>query len=438
MADIRDFKCPACGGSLKFDSDSQNVTCPYCDAIYSKQDLIELDEDINEKYDEQIVWDEVDQAMYSEEEAKGMSVYHCDSCGGEVICGENTSATSCPYCGNAILIKSKISGELKPKIIIPFKIEKEQASESFKKYFSSKFFIPSRFKKECQIKESDSMYVPYWLFSADVDGTVRFNGEVVRRWSDSNYDYKEVKYYRLYRYGLIAFDDIPVDASAKMPNDLMESIEPFDIRDHKEFLSGYLAGYKAEKYDVSKEENQKRANVRIKEGTVDALRKTVTGYSNVTVYDSKILLSNQLCNYALYPIWMLTVNWEENNYIFAVNGDTGKVAGKYPISKLKVALVVALITIACLALFSLIGIAILEDTAYGILFGIAFGILGLIASLVLITKSLKKRVSLVHGARDYERPGSFKLLDRKDIFLYRRVYKTRRSDSSSSSRSRRR
>ena len=432
MADIRDFKCPACGGSLKFDSESQNVTCPYCDAIYSKNDLLELDADINEKYDEKIVWDEFDKQMYSDEEANGMSVYHCENCGGEIICGENTSATLCPYCGNAVLIKSKISGELRPSIIIPFKVENEQAKEEFKKFFKSKWFIPSSFKKECTVKESSSMYVPYWLYNADVDGSVRFSGEKTRRWSDSRYDYKEVSYYRLVREGNIAFDNIPVDASSKMPNDLMESIEPFDVRDHKEFLSGYLAGYTAEKYDISKEENQARANVRIKEGTIDAMRNTVSGYSNVTVFDSRINLFNQLCSYALYPIWMLNVSWRENMYNFAVNGDTGKVAGKYPISKLRVAIFVGLITIVTMALFILLGIYLMDDNGMGILFGALVGILALVISLVLTIKKLKKRVALAHGARDYVRPGSFKLTNSRDIFLYRRVYKERRNDDSSS------
>ena len=76
----------------------------------------------------------------------------------------------------------------------------------------------------------------------------------------------------------------------------------------------------------------------------------------------------------------------------------------------------------------------MEDTAMGILFGAGVGIVALIISLVLTITKLKKRVSLAHGARDYVRPGSFKLTSSRDIFLYRRVYKERRSDDSSRKR----
>ena len=138
MPDIKQFKCPACGGTLEFASASQEVTCPYCDAVYKPSDLADIDADLNDKHEEHADWDATDQEMYSSEEMADMSVYSCDACGGEIICGKNTSSTKCPYCDNNILIKSKISGDLKPNLIIPFKIDKEQSNEAFKAFFKKK------------------------------------------------------------------------------------------------------------------------------------------------------------------------------------------------------------------------------------------------------------------------------------------------------------
>ena len=418
MPDLKQFKCPACGGVLEFTSGSQEIKCPYCDSTFTRADFADLDKDLDQKYEEKEP-DPMLQEMYSAEELKDMSVYSCDSCGGQIICGKNTSSTKCPYCDNNVLIKSKISGDLKPQLIIPFKLDKEQSSESFKKYFRSKFFIPGSFKKENKIEESSSLYVPYFIYTANTDGDVQFSGKKTRRWEDSDYEYKEVKYYRLDRSGQIAFDDIPVDASERMPNDLMESIEPFNKADHETFFSGYLAGFQAERYDTSKSQTLARAHQRMSEGTISALQQSTHSYEDVTVTSSNISYFNESSKYVLYPIWILNVRWKDNKYTFAVNADTGKVAGKYPISGGKVTLVCALIAIVAAALGFGIGYLVMEgDILLSVIFTIVFFLLGGGISALLITRKLKKRVSLQYGAKNYVRPGSFNLSYSKDIYLY--------------------
>ena len=52
-----------------------------------------------------------------------------------------------------------------------------------------------------------------------------------------------------------------------MPDDLMESLEPFYFKDAVDFQTAYLSGYLADKYDVAEEECVDRANLRIKQST---------------------------------------------------------------------------------------------------------------------------------------------------------------------------
>ena len=422
MPDIKEFDCPSCGGNLQFDIKTQEVKCPFCGATYDKAFLAQFDEDLQRKHVDETNQEEA-KAGFSDEEVKGMSVYTCDSCGGQIITGVNTSSTICPYCNSAVLVKSKISGDLKPDIIIPFKLTKEDSSEAFKKYFKKKFFIPGAFKKENQIEKQNPLYVPYWIFGADAAGEANFKGDIVRTWSDGDYRYKEVSHYRLWRSGSIAFDNIPVDGSRKMPDDLMESIEPFDANHHEAFLSGYLSGYSAERYDVSLSECEKRANTRMREGTVNALASTIGArYENVSVTGSDIETFNEWSKYALYPIWLLNVKWKENTYSFAVNGDTGIVAGKYPVSKGRVALTVILALIGGFGLGFLFGWLFCEgDLGLAAIVG---GILGVVVAAIygtILSKKLKKRISLKQGASDYTRPGSFKLTGSKDIFISKSV-----------------
>ena len=124
----------------------------------------------------------------------------------------------------------------------------------------------------------------------------------------------------VHRGGSIGFERVPVDGSSKMADDLMESIEPYNFEDAVDFQTAYLAGYMADKYDVTAEQSIERANERVKQSTEDVFADTVTGYATVVPESTSIQLKNGKAKYALYPVWMLTTSWNGNNYIFAMNG----------------------------------------------------------------------------------------------------------------------
>ena len=426
MANL-EFKCPCCGGTLQFDSKSQNIICPYCDSQFAASDLKEYTDDLASDKVEDTSWDESRVEAYTNEEMKGMKIYSCDSCGGEIIVEETTSSTSCPYCGNNLLVTKELSGDLKPNRVIPFKKDKDAVMESMKKFLKKKVLLPSSFSKDNVIEEIKPLYVPFWLFDADVDGKVRFNGEVVRSYSDSNYNYKETKYYSIIREGHIAFDHVPVDGSKKMEDKLMESIEPFDFGESTEFNVAYLAGYAADRYDVSKDETFNRATQRCREGTIQAFRNDISGYSNVTVSDSNIQLFDTKAQYALYPVWVMNTKWKDKNYRFAVNGQSGKMAGNLPISPLKFTLFWLLFFALVMGAITGIGAAV-EYLIEGLIIG---GVVGaLVSTIILLTmRKANKNVAFQKGASQYVREGSFEITKRKSIYLYKTVSKTRRSNS---------
>ena len=401
----KELECPCCGGTLHFDSHTQDIVCPFCDSHFSLDDL----------------------KAYT-----GMKIYSCESCGGEIIVDETSASTRCPYCDNNILVSKQLSGDLKPNLVIPFKNDKDNVLSSLKSFFKKKPLLPGSFSKDNVVTEVKPLYVPFWLFDANVAGRVRFKGEKTRRWSDSNYDYKETKFYSLVRDGGIAFDHVPVDGSKKMEDQLMESIEPYDFSEAVEFNAGYLAGYAADRYDVSKDETFNRATTRFREGTIQAFRSDIHGYDNVEYNDSSIQLSDTNAQYALYPVWILNTKWKEKPYRFAVNGQTGKVAGDLPVSKAKVMMFWSIF----FAIFALIGLgigAIIEYLIPGLIAGAIMG--AIISSIILFGMSRKnKNVQFQYGASPYVRDGSYHIDFRKDIFLYSKVTKTARASSSSSRR----
>ena len=332
MAELQ-YKCPNCGGQIEFNSDIQNMQCPYCDSEFEVEALAAFDEVLKSEKPDEISWETVAGSEWVPGETEGMRVYSCQSCGGEIVADETTGATACPFCDNPVVMMGQFKGALKPDYVIPFKLNKEAAKKALKKHYEGKRLLPKVFKNENHIDEIKGVYVPFWLFDADVDANVRYKATRIRTWSSGNYDYTETSFYSLLRAGSLGFERVPVDGSTKIADDLMESIEPFDFKDAVDFQTAYLSGYLADKYDVDSEQSLERANQRIKTSTENTFASTVQGYTTVTPEHTSINLQNGKAKYALFPVWLLNTSWKGKKYTFAMNGQTGKLVGDLPMDK---------------------------------------------------------------------------------------------------------
>lgn len=291
------------------------------------------DDALKTEQPDRMQWETAAGGQWQQGETDNLRTYVCKSCGGEIVGDETTAATACPFCGNPVVMTGQFAGALRPDYVIPFKLDKKAAKAALTKHYSGKRLLPKVFKDQNHIDEVKGVYVPFWLFDAEVEAHVRYRATTVRTWSDDDYDYTETSYYSVLRGGNIAFDRVPVDGSSKMADDLMESIEPFDFSDAVDFQTAYLAGYLADKYDVDAQQSIDRANARIKRSTEDAFADTVQGYSSVTPENSNIYLQNGKAKYALYPVWLLNTTWKGQKYTFAMNGQTGKLVGDLPMDK---------------------------------------------------------------------------------------------------------
>ena len=333
MAVLQQFKCPCCDGAIAFDSQSQNMKCPYCDTEFEIADLQTYNEVLSSQPEDNMQWDAAAGQEWQPGETEGMRIYTCNTCGGEIVGDETVGATECPFCGNPVVMTGQFAGALKPDLVIPFKLDKKAAMEALKKHYSGKKLLPKVFKDENRIKEVKGLYVPFWLFDADADAFARYKATKTRVWSDSRYNYTETSFFQVVRAGTLGFENVPVDGSTKMDDTLMESIEPFDLSEAVDFQTAYLAGYLADKYDVDADTSIARANERIKRTTEDAFRDTVHGYTTVTPVSTNISLQQSKAKYALCPVWVLNSQWKGKKYTFAMNGQTGKLVGDLPMDK---------------------------------------------------------------------------------------------------------
>lgn len=335
MAVLQQFKCPSCDGAIEFDSGSQKMKCPYCGTEFEMEALISYDEELKGQTQDDMAWDTAAGSEWQEGETEGLRIYTCNTCGGEIVADDTTGASECPFCGNPVVMTGQFAGDLKPDLVIPFKVDKKGAIAALQNHYKGKLLLPSVFKDQNHIKEVKGMYVPVWLFDTDADAHVRYKASRTRVWSDSNYRYTETSYYSVVRAGGIGFENVPVDGSTKMDDTLMESIEPYDIRDAVDFQTAYLSGFLADRYDVNADASIARANERIKRSTEDAFQSTVVGYNTVMPVHSSIKLQNGRARYALYPVWILNTQWNGQKFTFGINGQTGKIAGDLPMDKNK-------------------------------------------------------------------------------------------------------
>lgn len=352
---VTNYQCPACTGPLHYSAKSGKLECDYCGSSF---DVAEIEALYARKEAEAAAakqaadakaeaaqaakaeaakaaaasggWDTSDLSRDWGAEADGLRVYSCPSCGAELICDQSTAATACPYCGNPAIVPGQFSGALRPDSILPFRLSKDDAVQALRAHYKGKPFLPRSFTSANHIEQIQGVYVPFWLFDGGAEGAASYRASNTNVYETDDYEITETRHYHVVRAGSLAFEKIPVDASSKMPDDHMDSIEPFVYAQLRPFSTAYLPGYLADKYDVTIDDSRDRADTRCRETLAQALRDTVTGYGACVTEREDIALRRGKVHYALLPVWMLSTKWRGQDFLFAMNGQTGKLVGDLP------------------------------------------------------------------------------------------------------------
>lgn len=289
-------------------------------------------------------------ASWNEEERAGMRTYLCSSCGAQLTSDATTAIQECPYCGNQAMAPGSFVDTAKPDLVIPFKLDKAAAEQTLTEYYKGKKFLPKEFAAQNRIAHVQGVYVPFWLYDGSASGEGTFEARNIRTWREGKYEVTETHVYNAWRQGSSEFTRIPADGSAKMPDEHMDAIEPFDYDELTPFSVAYLPGFSAERYDQDSDACCHRAVRRMENTLADQLRDTVTGYDQVDPADVDAEVSFSEIKQALLPVWMLHTRWKDKDFLFAMNGQTGRFIGDLPVSPLKVVLWFLGIFLVCMAI----------------------------------------------------------------------------------------
>ncbi len=361
MADT--IKCPNCGSNLKFNPEIQKLGCDFCGAsfdpslfnsavdelvkentapVMEQQPVQAQPEAPAQQYQqpqEEIVTD-VSEAIGPSEQASQTAPSHmeeqvefvCNSCGARVVTDKNTSATFCAFCGSPALVGQRLTNEFKPQYMIPFKVSREKAEQAFMKWAGGGKWTPFGFVSKKNITKLTGLYVPFWLFNIKAHIDIEASAE------DISYsgEYRTTKYYQVTRQGDAEWKNIPLDGETRIDDKLMEAIEPFNFANMIPYDYDYIPGFYADRYDQDAQALAKRATDRGIAGMDQVIKKSIgKKYDRHKITKNRSTITSMAANYALLPVWFMSYKYHNQMYYFAMNGQTGEVAGKVPVSTVK-------------------------------------------------------------------------------------------------------
>ncbi len=321
-------KCSNCGSNMIFDPITQALKCNHCGSI----DDFSKDKNVKEL-------DILDSLVVNEDWDKDSSVYRCDNCGAVVVLNVGEVAKNCPYCGTSHIVKSEELAGLKPNAVYPFSITEEQGALKAKEWAKRKFFAPRKFKKTLLAENMRGVYEPCFTFDSFTYSTyVGRVGDRRTRTVGSGKNRRTETYIVWYNISgtyYHNFDDVMVNATSKYTQKQLDKLLPFNYETinvyEQKFLTGYMAHRHEKSVNDSWEEAKDIMDAKLKAKILSQYHYDVVDYLNVSTTHEKVTYK-----YVLLPIYNLVFNYNKKNYNVYVNGNTGKVAGKTPVSPLKV------------------------------------------------------------------------------------------------------
>lgn len=356
-------KCPNCGGPLLFEPKNQRFHCDYCGSTFTEQEVTDFEAKQNAaKVTDSSVSEEnnTDKVVSEEKQAdtdSEVGLFLCPSCGAEIVTDATTASTWCYYCHNPVVLTSRLSGKFLPEKILPFQIEHQEAESKFLDWVGKKWFVPKSFFNKKQIQNLSGVYFPYWAVDADLTGELSAQATNLRVWVAGDVEYTEHSKYQVNRAGNSSFKALVKNALQKnLADKMVGAVQPFDMTAAIPFKNQYLSGFLTEKRDIEFSEMKENVENEFRQYSNALMESTIVGYSSVDDIRSNQRITLLDEDYVLLPIWLVTYREAGNDKLFyyAMNGQTGKVAGVLPIDKGKL----WLWTIGLFVLLLALGIAV--------------------------------------------------------------------------------
>ena len=335
MADT--IKCPNCGSNLTLNADTQKLECPSCGASFDPATLNditvgELEAKPAEPTDPAKEYEQAQAPEGQPQAEPEQTEFVCNACGAKIVTDSHTAATFCTFCGSPALVGKRLTEKFQPQYMIPFKYSRKAAEEAFIKWAGKGKWTPFGFVSKKNVEKMSGLYVPFWLFNINATVDASGTGDKIHYRGDDEI----IETFNFERKGQLKWENVPLDGETRIDDLLMEAIEPFDFDALIPYDYRYLPGFYADRYDQSPQDLAARATKRGLDGIDKALNGSLKGtFDRFRIVKNLSRIDTMEANYALLPVWFLSYKYRNKYYYFAMNGQTGEVAGQLPVSPAK-------------------------------------------------------------------------------------------------------
>jgi predicted RNA-binding Zn-ribbon protein involved in translation (DUF1610 family) len=389
--ELVDFKCPKCGATTAFCVDAGKLSCSHCG--YTEAPDAKQVGRTAEKFEFIVQTVERSQQGWGETRKE----LACQRCGGVVSVPPDALSYTCPFCAsNKVLFREPLEDVLRPRSLIPFRIDPKTCREITKKWLGSSWMIPAGLRDSAaqspdSIEKFHSLYIPYWTFEAT--GSAVWKAQVAHRTVETYYDEKGQPQQRervewRNESGKVQkeFHDLLVPGTTRLNLTALSRIDNYGLQDLVLYEPGYLAGMQAQAYDLPLDQAWEAGRHIMREQT----RRTCldrASSSEVRNFSMTLDFSGEQWRYILAPIYTSVYRYGQETYQILINGQTGRIAGPRPVDWQKVWLAIAALLAPGL-LISLIGLMMRASEAGTITSGLGafLVVIGLIISFFIFRK----------------------------------------------------
>ena len=352
--------CPACGAQAEWNPTKQKLVCPFCgtespyaiDRATGKVVEIDLVAALRDLPADERGWQTATRSV------------QCQSCKAVMVFEGDRVGQNCEFCGSPALVSyDEIKAPIRPHGVLPFRIDTARVRDDIRRWWRSKWLAPNRLSKTSLVDTVHGLYIPYWTFDATVhcpwDAEAGHYYYVTVEGRDSK-GRRVTRQERRVRWeaasGVVDhfFDDEPVPGTQGLPIELLRQVEPFPTQEVVSYDTAFLAGHVVEPYNVVLLDAANQSQEQMHRTLMQLCAQQVPGdtHRNLRIHP---VYSGRTFKHVLVPIWLLSYNYGRRAFQVIVNGYTGKIAGRYPYSWIKIALLVLV------AILAVIGIASISD-----------------------------------------------------------------------------
>src|SRR6056297_2301419 len=338
------FPCDNCGADFRFDPGQDQLKCDHC----GNTSVIETPPPA--RAIRELDFRTALEDRLPEQEIEETRVLACPNCGAQVEFDADTHAAECPFCATPVVTGTGTHRHIKPRGLLPFALEEREARHAMTEWLGRLWFAPNGLQEYARKgRRMQGIYVPYWTFDADTEssyrgerGTVYYvTRTVVRDGKRRQVRVPKVRWRAVSGRVARFFDDVLVLASRSLPKRYTDALEPWDLAALEPYSPEFLAGFRAEGYQVELEEAFGEAREKMDRVIRRDVKFDIGGDSQ-RIRDMDTDIGRLTFKHVLLPVWLAAYSYRGETYRFVVNGRTGRVQGERPWSAIKIAVAVVL------------------------------------------------------------------------------------------------